>query len=69
MVAEAVRFELTDPCESAVFKTAGLNRSPKPPQAAYSTQGMGREISSEDTGGEAVGLMVQAIAFFNLGHR
>ena len=30
-LAEAVRFELTDPCESAVFKTAGLNRSPKPP--------------------------------------
>lgn len=35
-----MRFELTDPCESAVFKTAGLNRSPKPPEAAYSTQGM-----------------------------
>jgi hypothetical protein len=30
-LAEAVRFELTDPCGSAVFKTAGLNRSPKPP--------------------------------------
>lgn len=31
VLAEAVRFELTDPCGSAVFKTAGLNRSPKPP--------------------------------------
>jgi hypothetical protein len=30
---------------------------------------MGGEISSVDAGGEAVGLMVQAIAFFNLGHR
>jgi hypothetical protein len=30
-MAEAVRFELTDRCRSAVFKTAGLNRSPKPP--------------------------------------
>ena len=35
-VAEAVRFELTDPCGSAVFKTAGLNRSPKPPGAFVS---------------------------------
>ena len=31
VLAEAVKFELTDPCGSAVFKTAGLNRSPKPP--------------------------------------
>lgn len=31
VVAEAVRFELTGPCEPAVFKTAGLNHSPKPP--------------------------------------
>ena len=30
-LAETVRFELTDPYESAVFKTAGLNRSPKSP--------------------------------------
>ena len=30
-VAETVRFELTDGCPSAVFKTAGLNRSPKSP--------------------------------------
>jgi hypothetical protein len=33
-LAEAVRFELTDPCGSAVFKTAGLNHSPKPPGPA-----------------------------------
>ena len=30
-MAEAVRFELTDPFGSAVFKTAGLNHSPKLP--------------------------------------
>jgi hypothetical protein len=30
-LAETVRFELTDGCPSAVFKTAGLNRSPKSP--------------------------------------
>ena len=30
-VAETVRFELTDGCPSAVFKTAGLNHSPKSP--------------------------------------
>ena len=39
-LAEAVRFELTDNCSSAVFKTAGLNHSPKPPEAAYSTHGL-----------------------------
>lgn len=33
VLAETVRFELTDPCGSAVFKTAGLNRSPKSPGA------------------------------------
>jgi hypothetical protein len=33
-LAETVRFELTDPCGSAVFKTAGLNRSPKSPDAS-----------------------------------
>ena len=31
-LAEAVRFELTDGCPSAVFKTAGLNHSPKSPE-------------------------------------
>ena len=31
LVAETVRFELTDGCPSAVFKTAGLNHSPKSP--------------------------------------
>lgn len=30
-MAETVRFELTDGCPSAVFKTAGLNHSPKSP--------------------------------------
>ena len=30
-LAEAVRFELTEHFCSAVFKTAGLNHSPKPP--------------------------------------
>ena len=30
-LAETVRFELTDGCPSAVFKTAGLNHSPKSP--------------------------------------
>ncbi len=30
-LAEAVRFELTEGCPSAVFKTAGLNHSPKLP--------------------------------------
>ena len=30
-MAEAVRFELTDGCPSTVFKTVGLNHSPKPP--------------------------------------
>jgi hypothetical protein len=30
-MAEAVRFELTEHCCSAVFKTAGLNHSPKLP--------------------------------------
>ena len=30
-LAGAVRFELTDAFTSAVFKTAGLNHSPKPP--------------------------------------
>ena len=33
-MAETVRFELTDGCPSAVFKTAGLNHSPKSPQKA-----------------------------------
>jgi hypothetical protein len=33
VLAETVRFELTDPCGSAVFKTAGLNRSPTSPGA------------------------------------
>ncbi len=32
-LAEAVRFELTEHCCSAVFKTAGLNHSPKLPEA------------------------------------
>jgi hypothetical protein len=32
VLAETVRFELTDPCGSAVFKTAGLNHSPTSPQ-------------------------------------
>ena len=32
-LAEAVRFELTEHFCSAVFKTAGLNHSPKPPMA------------------------------------
>jgi hypothetical protein len=31
-VAEAVRFELTDGFPSTVFKTVGLNHSPKPPK-------------------------------------
>ena len=31
-LAEAVRFELTDLLQSAVFKTAGLNHSPTLPQ-------------------------------------
>ena len=30
-LAESVRFELTDGCPSAVFKTAGLNHSPNSP--------------------------------------
>jgi hypothetical protein len=34
-LAEAVRFELTDDLSSAVFKTAGLNRSPKPPGPGF----------------------------------
>ena len=34
ILAETVRFELTDGCPSAVFKTAGLNHSPKSPAAA-----------------------------------
>ena len=33
ILAEAVRFELTEGFPSAVFKTAGLNHSPKPPRA------------------------------------
>jgi hypothetical protein len=33
-LAEAVRFELTEHFCSAVFKTAGLNHSPKPPTEA-----------------------------------
>ncbi len=33
-LAETVRFELTDPCGSAVFKTAGLNHSPTSPEWA-----------------------------------
>ena len=38
-LAETVRFELTDGYPSAVFKTAGLNHSPKSPgrTAAYSS--------------------------------
>ncbi len=32
-LAETVRFELTDGCPSAVFKTAGLNHSPKSPDS------------------------------------
>ena len=36
-LAETVRFELTDGCPSAVFKTAGLNHSPKsPPDLGFS---------------------------------
>ena len=31
VLAETVRFELTDGYPSAVFKTAGLNHSPKSP--------------------------------------
>ena len=31
LLAEVVRFELTDDFSSAVFKTAGLNHSPKLP--------------------------------------
>ena len=30
-MAESVRFELTEPCGSAVFKTAGINHSPSSP--------------------------------------
>ncbi len=30
-LAEAVRFELTEPCGSPVFKTGGLNHSPTLP--------------------------------------
>ena len=33
ILAETVRFELTDGCPSAVFKTAGLNHSPKSPDS------------------------------------
>ena len=33
VLAETVRFELTDGCPSAVFKTAGLNHSPKSPDS------------------------------------
>lgn len=33
-MAEGVRFELTDPFRSAVFKTAALNHSANPPMAA-----------------------------------
>jgi hypothetical protein len=32
MMAETVRFELTEPFDSVVFKTTGLNRSPKFPK-------------------------------------
>ncbi len=32
-VAEEVRFELTDPCESPVFKTGAIDRSATPPVA------------------------------------
>ncbi len=34
-LAEAVRFELTEHFCSAVFKTAGLNHSPKPPYCGH----------------------------------
>ena len=37
-LAEAVRFELTEGFPSAVFKTAGLNHSPKPPRSAHDTE-------------------------------
>ena len=35
LLAESVRFELTDGCPSAVFKTAGLNRSPNSPSRRF----------------------------------
>jgi hypothetical protein len=34
-LAEGVRFELTVPCGTAVFKTAGLNHSPIPPLKCF----------------------------------
>ena len=34
-MAEGVRFELTVPCGTAVFKTAGLNHSPIPPLKCF----------------------------------
>ena len=35
ILAEAVRFELTEPFDSAVFKTAGLNHSPTLPEFRF----------------------------------
>ena len=51
-MAEAVRFELTDLLQSAVFKTAALNRSATPPKC-------GRIIPEGNTLSNSAGLAVK----------
>lgn len=43
-LAETVRFELTEGCPSAVFKTAGLNHSPTSPGGLNSS--LSRQLSA-----------------------
>ncbi len=38
VIAEEERFELSMPCDMAVFKTAGINRYPTPPCAPILTK-------------------------------